>query len=210
MIRAVVFDVGGVLTEPVGPVFARRAIAAGLDLAPAHTLFASFADVDTPDEPAHRLERGEITIEEFFAALGPHETVARTLMDASSEHFVPASFVPEQSMHAFVREVRERGYRTGVVTNVVREWTPWWHRVMPDPAWFDVVVQSCDVGLRKPDPAIYLLAVDVLGVEPHEVLYLDDFPAMAAAARDLGMVAVDVTDHAQALETARRLLGPQA
>jgi len=99
-----------------------------------------------------------------------------------------------------------RGYRTALITNSVVEWLPWWDRVLPDGDVFDVVVHSCRVGLRKPDPAIYRLALDRLGVQPAEAMFLDDFEAMADAAREVGMHVVHVTEHAAALRDARALL----
>jgi HAD superfamily hydrolase (TIGR01509 family) len=81
---------------------------------------------------------------------------------------------------------------------------PWWDAVTP--ADFDVVVHSCAVGLRKPNPAIYLHAVELLDLDPSEVMFLDDFSAMAEAAAAVGLVAVRVGEHAEAIEDARRLL----
>jgi putative hydrolase of the HAD superfamily len=82
--------------------------------------------------------------------------------------------------------------------------------VTPPLDLFDVVVHSCTVGLRKPNPAIYEFALDALGIAAHEALYLDDFPAMAEAAAALGMVTVHVTDHASAIDEARRHLASAA
>jgi putative hydrolase of the HAD superfamily len=131
-------------------------------------------------------------------------------MDPSSVHFVPAGFEADPAMHAFVREVRTLGYRTAIISNVVDEWLPWWNAVTPPLDLFDVVVHSCAVGLRKPNPAIYEFTLDALGIAAHEALYLDDFPAMAEAAAALGMVTVHVTDHASAIAEARRHLAAAA
>lgn len=206
-IRAVCFDVGGVMTRSVGPVFLRQAAAAGLEASTVKAaMWATFASEGDSDEPAHRLERGEITLDEFFALLGPLEPTARVLMDPASEYFVPAAFEAHDGMHAFFGEVHEMGMKTALISNVVDEWEPWWDAVVPPLERFDEVVYSCQVGLRKPNQAIYRLTMDRLGVAPEETLFLDDFPAMVDAARALGMVVVHVQDHEPAIDEARRLI----
>lgn len=99
------------------------------------------------------------------------------------------------------------GLRTALITDSVVEWVPWWDRLLPAGVQFDETVHSCRVGLRKPNAAIYYLALVRLGVEPGEALYLDDFEAMVEGARDVGMQAVHVTDHDRAIAEARTLLG---
>ena len=167
-------------------------------------MWAAFAAAGDADEPAHRLERGEVSLEHFFALMRPHEATARVLMDPLSEYFVPAGFEPHAGMHDFVREVRDLGLKTAVITNSVVEWTPWWERVMPRLDLFDVVVHSCQVGMRKPNPAIYRWTLERLGVQAHETMFLDDFAAMADSARAVGMLTVHVEDHAAAIAQARR------
>ena len=201
------FDVGGVLTYPIGPVFAARAQAAGVDLHQVAGTFRSFSSPDDGDEPAHKLERGEITVEEFIDTLGQAGPAARHLMHHESPFFVPEAFRPHEGMHDFVREVRAHGLKTALITNSVTEWKPWWDRVIPEPEAFDAIVHSCEVGLRKPGLGIYELTAELLGVEPGEILFLDDFPAMAAAGREAGFVVIDVHDHDQAIAEARALLG---
>lgn len=207
MIRAVCFDVGGVMTHPIGNVFAVQSRAAGLEVTNIQqSMLADFSTGPDGDRPAHRLERGEITLADFMAQLHPDDRATRMLMDPQSEYFVPGHFEPHAGMHAFVDEVQARGFRTALITNSVVEWLPWWDRVVPNLDRFDAVVHSCKVGLRKPDPAIYLHALALLGVEPQEALFLDDFEAMADAARAVGMHVVHVTDHDTALTAARALL----
>jgi putative hydrolase of the HAD superfamily len=128
-------------------------------------------------------------------------------MHHESPHFVPASFEPHAGMFEFVAEVHAGGYKTGLITNSVAEWRPSWDRIIPHPEQFDVILHSYEVGLRKPDTAIYHLAAERLGVDIAEILYLDDFPANAVAGRRAGMTVVDVQDHATAIAEARSLLG---
>ena len=127
MIRAVCFDVAGVLTAPIGPAFVGQAQKAGLDLLELQrsALNAFSAPGDT-DLPAHRFERGEISLAEFVASSDPDDRATRILMDPASKYFVPAAFEPSAAMHSFVAEVRASGRATAVISNVVHEWVPWW------------------------------------------------------------------------------------
>jgi len=205
---AVLFDVGGVLTVPLIEVFLERITAAGVDLATVGPVllsaFASDGDGHS-DHAAHRLERGEITLEAFFETLGPDADAVRTLLDPASPFYGPGALRAHPGMHALAAEAARAGLAVGILSNTVREWQPAWDAVVP--ADVDVAVWSWDVGLRKPDPAVYRLALDRLGVAAGRTLYLDDFPAMAAAGRALGLSTVEVADHDDAIAQARRLLG---
>jgi putative hydrolase of the HAD superfamily len=87
-----------------------------------------------------------------------------------------------------VRTLREAGYRTALVTNNIAEFGDGWRRLIPVDELFDVVVDSCRVGLRKPDPQMFRLALEQLdGVRPEEAVFVDDFEANVAAARQIGM-----------------------
>jgi epoxide hydrolase-like predicted phosphatase len=207
-ISVVCFDVGGVLTSSVAPAFLAQAQAAGLDPhAVKAVMWAAFAAEGDDDHPAHRLERGEIPLEEFFASVGEFEPVARILMDPASAHFVPRLFTPSEPMHALVREIAAAGLRTAIISNVATEWMSYWDAVLPVGHQWDALFHSCDVGLRKPNHNLYRHAMDHLGVEPGEVLYLDDFPAMAQAGRDIGFSVVEVHEHEPAVAEARAILG---
>jgi len=205
--KAVCFDVGGVLTQPMNAVMIKSATDAGIDLevlGPVfHAMFVSEGDDETP---GHRLERGEITIEEFLDIVGVHGGEIRKVLHPDSEHFAMAKLSPSHEMHNLVREVRDAGFATGIISNVVHEWMPWWDKFVPPPNMFDTILYSCIVGLRKPNPSIYAAAIANLNVEPHEVLYLDDFEPMANAARDAGMHVVHVHDHSAAIAEVRLTL----
>jgi putative hydrolase of the HAD superfamily len=107
------------------------------------------------------------------------------------------------------RAVRAAGYRTAILTNNTKEWGAW------RAAWdadnlVDVVVDSCEVDLRKPNPAIFELTVELLGGPPIDrCLFLDDFPWNVAAAEALGFHTMQVTDPVAAAADVRRLLGLQ-
>jgi putative hydrolase of the HAD superfamily len=103
-------------------------------------------------------------------------------------------------------ELRRRGYRLGLIS-VCSEEVPtlWEHTEMA--ARIDEPVFSCSVGVAKPDPRIYRIAADRLGVEPGECLFVDDQPAFVEGARAAGMDAVrfgtDITRLEDVLELAQ-------
>jgi putative hydrolase of the HAD superfamily len=96
-----------------------------------------------------------------------------------------------------VRAVRERGYRTALVSMCAPDAPEMWHR-SPFAGLMDAEVFSCEAGLRKPDPAIYLLAAGRLGVEPSACLYVGDGSyGELRGATEVGMTAVLVRDPAE-------------
>ena len=101
-----------------------------------------------------------------------------------------AGFRPEPDMIGVVGTARAAGIRTGLLSNS-------WGLDYPREGWdelFDVVVISGEVGLRKPDPAIYLLAADRLRLRPAEVVFVDDLAPNVRGAAAAGMVGVQHTD----------------
>ena len=92
---------------------------------------------------------------------------------------------------AKVRQLREQGYRLAICTNNIASFRDRWREQLPLEL-FDVVVDSSEVGVRKPDPAIYLLTCEQLGVTPEVSVFVDDHPGNVAAAEALGMAGVVV------------------
>ena len=205
-IRAVIFDFGGVLTEPIHGLFERLAEGSGASLADvAMLLIGSYAE--NLDHPWHRLERGEI----------PFDDVCRWAADEGTRRGwqLDLGTMPELMNHLtirpqavdYVRELRTRGYATGMITNNVFEFGDNWRAMLPLEEIFDVVVNSCEVGLRKPDPRIYRLALERLGgLAPQEVAFLDDFPENIRGAEEVGLQAIRVTDWQPAIDALENLL----
>jgi putative hydrolase of the HAD superfamily len=101
----------------------------------------------------------------------------------------------------------ERGLRFALCTNNVREWEARWRAMLPVDELFEVVVDSAFVGVRKPDPAIYRLTCERLGVAPERCVFVDDVEVNCTAAAELGMAAVRFRDNAQAIAEIRAALG---
>src|SRR5215207_4909928 len=94
-----------------------------------------------------------------------------------------------------IRMLRTDGYKTALVTNNVREAGPQWRDKVPLDELFDVVVDSSEVGMRKPNPAIFVHTLELLGgVDPASAVFLDDHPGNVAGAERAGLHAILVAD----------------
>lgn len=118
-----------------------------------------------------------------------------------------ADLRPRPEVLDLTRQARGAGIRTAALSNS-------WGAGSYDPydgwdldALFDAVVISDRVGLRKPDPAIYLLTADKMGVAPGECVFADDTPSNLPAARELGMACVHFTDTGAGVAEIRALIG---
>lgn len=200
-LRAAVFDYGGVLTTPV-----RHTIASWLEadrITPesfSRTL-RSWLSRSAPDgTPIHRLETGELGTAEFERLLAAELTT----YDGSpvlAEGLLTRLFREmgtDAVMIGLVREIRSSGVRTVLLSN---SWGNTYPRELIAEL-FDGVVISGEVGLRKPDPKIYHLALDQIGAAAAESVFIDDAEPNIEAAAALGMHTVH---HAEPAVTRRRL-----
>jgi len=207
-IEAVVCDFGGVLTTPLFETFAALNAEDDLDPGAMGAALRRIAERDGV-HPLHELECGRMTEHDFLAAIAAQlrEDLGR---DVEMQTFADRYFAhlrPNTEMVGFLHALRERGYRLAMLTNNVREWEPRWRAMLPVDELFDVVVDSAFVGLRKPDPAIYRLTCERLGVEPERCLFVDDVAVNCDAATDLGMTAVLFRSSEQAIAEMREALG---
>jgi putative hydrolase of the HAD superfamily len=207
-IEAVVSDFGGVLTTPLMETFAALQEQDGLDQGALGRALREIA-ARNGAHPLHELERGRMTEHDFLSSLSAQLT-ADLGRDVEMLSFADRYFAhlgPNEAMIAFLRELRDRGYRLAMLTNNVREWEARWRAMLPVDELFEVVIDSAFVGLRKPDPAIYRLTCDRLGVAPDECLFVDDVEVNCSAAADLGMAAVLFRSSDQAIAEMREALG---
>jgi len=207
VIEAVVFDLGGVFTESPFEALRAAGAARGASFDEALEIVFGPYDDDT-DHPWHRAERGELDLETCRAeirALAAARGFELDLYDLLA-HLAGGGVRTEMVERA--RRLRTGGYRTALVTNNVAEFRELWRPMLPLGELFDVVVDSSEEGVRKPDPRIFELVLDRLGgVEPARSVLLDDYPGNVAAARRLGWHGVLVEpDPAGALVELDRLL----
>jgi putative hydrolase of the HAD superfamily len=208
-VEAVLFDFGGVFTE--SPFLAAHEAGTELDIDVDLAFELCFGpyDQDT-DHPWHRLERGEMALEEARTAL-VELAVARGVHDVDPVDFLvrlAREDVQREEVVERARAIRNRGVRTALVTNNVVEFGEGWRSLVPVDELFEVVVDSCHAGVRKPDPRIFGLALDALGVAAERSVFLDDHPANVAAAEALGMRGIVVgRDRLAAFDRLDELLG---
>ena len=115
--------------------------------------------------PLHELECGRVTetafVESLRAALSA--MLGRDVDLATFADTLWEGLFPNEAMIAFMAALRDEGYRMALLTNNVREWELRWRALAPVDDIFELVVDSAFVGVRKPDPEIYELAVSGLG-----------------------------------------------
>lgn len=202
--EAVIFDLGGVVTNSPLHAIARYERDAGI--LPG---FINRVVVDSgPGGAWSRLERGELPLESFYAefeadCLNAGGAISARDMMAT----IAAGGGPRPQMLAAIREIRERGLRVAALTN---NWASEESRERPVSdlrALFDVFIESSVVGLRKPDPRIYLHVCAELEIEPAAAVFLDDIGRNLKAARQLGMTTIKVDDPDLALQELGSALG---
>ena len=204
------WDFGGVFSPSPFSTVARIGREKGYD---ADRFFAAIFgpyDADS-DHPWHRLERGEV---EFVAARAEIIEAAR----ADGMEADPLELFTRmgqdgggmrQPVIELACEVKARGVRTAIVTNNAREFRESWTRSVPLDDLCHHVVDSSDVGIRKPDARIFEIALERLGqVDPARAIFVDDFAANVEAAEKLGIRGVLMDDdYEAALREIASLLG---
>lgn len=210
-VRAVIFDFGGVFVD--SPFAAATDAAAALGVDPDVMLdivFGSY-DLDT-DHAWHRLERGEIPLEEARQAIMAASTAeGGPLLDPFELLMALGGGGLRDDMVDFVRDARGAGLSTAILTNNAQEFAAFWRPMLPLDELFDDVVDSSFVGMRKPDPRIFELSLERLGVTADEAVFIDDAPGNVAGAEKVGLSTVLIgsqrSDVPAALAELRRLTG---
>lgn len=151
----------------------------------------------------------QVLQKEAFAAAGI-EMPARPVTEPTADGKTPPMLVfePNEEMLDLAARLRSAGLGIGILTNNVREFRDLWRNLMPYEELFDDIVDSHEVGLRKPSRAIYELALTRLNGTAGRAAFLDDLPSNVEAANALGMfgVLVDI-DAAPAIAEVERLAG---
>jgi putative hydrolase of the HAD superfamily len=179
--RGLLVDFGGVLTSNVFDSFRAFCETEGLEPDAVRTLFRE--DPRALDE-VRSLEVGDLTEDEFAERFGPLLGIDDT---AGLVDRLFADMTPDEPMLEGVRRAKRAGVRTGLVSNS-------WGRGRYDrdafPELFDGVVISGEVGLHKPQPEIFLLGAERIGMAPGRCVFVDDLKEHCAGAEAVGMTAV--------------------
>lgn len=193
-LKAVMFDFGGVFTDsPFHAVsdYGEKIGASSEQVT--EIVFGGYA-VDS-DHPWHRVERGEITLEEAresIMALGRAQGLDVDIWAVFAAMAENGGGL-RQELVDYLPRIRGAGYATGIITNNVVEFRDHWRAMLPIDELFDFVLDSSEIGMRKPNPAIFTRALQVAGLAPEQALFLDDFEGniVAAEALDIRCIWVD-------------------
>ncbi|OHC99102.1 MAG: HAD family hydrolase [Sphingopyxis sp. RIFCSPHIGHO2_01_FULL_65_24] len=213
-ITTVIFDFGGVITASPFEAFNRLEAERGLP----HD-FVRRVNATNPDDNAWaKFERAEIDAATFDTLFADEARALGHELEGSAVLAVIAGAVRPDMVTA-LDTLKAKGFRIGCITNNVpggkmgikgagmtrsEQAAQEVARIM---ARFEHVIESSKAGVRKPDPAIYLMMCETLGVAPAECVYLDDLGINCKPAAGLGMHAIKVTSGEQALADLSAVLG---
>ncbi len=199
-----IFDLGGVVLG--SPLPAIRSYEADLGLEPGSLGRVVRLHGEAGAWASH--ERGELAFPAFvraFAAEGRELGIEFSPVELMRR--IAAAVRPRPEMVAAVEAVRAAGLRTAALTNNWAEPAPAAERFHGLRGLFDVFVESCVVGMRKPDPRIYEHALGELALPPEAVVFLDDMGRNLKPARAMGMATIKVDEPAAALAELGALVG---
>jgi putative hydrolase of the HAD superfamily len=201
VIRAALFDFGGVILSSPFEAFTRYEADHGLAAGFIRSLNAAH-----PDQNAWAyLERGEITFDEFCTRFEAEARAAGGALDAREVMMLLEGSVRPEMVEA-VRRCRRR-LKTALLTNNWIRAEGGLHTADPVLELFDVIIESSRIGMRKPDPRFYELACRELGIEPTEAVFLDDLGINLKPARAIGMTTIKVEDPLVAIAELEGVVG---
>jgi putative hydrolase of the HAD superfamily len=207
MLRGLIIDWGGVLTTPLREAIDAWIEADGIDADLYREVMREWLtpDLDGEANPIHGLEDGSLEPAEFERRLAARlrtRTGAAVVAEGLLSRMFLA-FEPVPPMYEVLRRARAAGVRTCLLSNS-------WGNAYPRELFgelFDGVVISAEVGLRKPDPAIFTQALDLLGMGARECAFVDDLKHNVRAAADLGITGVHHVDAERTTVRLEELLG---
>jgi epoxide hydrolase-like predicted phosphatase len=208
-LRGLIVDWGGVLTGSLQDTMVSWCDADSIDYREFRAVMKEWLGSSYGDEaatnPVHALERGEIEVPDFerelAARLRTHDGSPVEATGLLARMF--AGFDPQPPIADAVRRAKAAGLATGLLSNS-------WGNDYPREGWdemFDAVVISGEVGMRKPDQAIFALAADRLGLPPQQCVFVDDLMPNVRGAVEVGMVGVHHVTPQQTLDELEALFG---
>ncbi len=195
--RGLLIDWGGVLTGNLFASFDAHCV--GLGLQPG-TVTSTIRSDARARALVFDLECGRMSVEAFEIELADTLGVPPAgLIDALFQ-----GAAADEAMHDVVVTLRQAGVRTGLLSN------SWGADRYDRSRWadmFDVLVISGEHQVRKPDPRIYQIAVDLIGLPPTELVFVDDIGANLKPARELGMTTIRHLEAANTVAELERVFG---
>jgi len=207
-IDAVLFDFGGVFTASPFSTIDEAGAELGVPAGQLTQIMFGPYDEDT-DHPWHRLERGEITLDdaaEKIRLLGKNQGID---FDPLKVLFsIGGGNGAQNPLVGRVKQLKKDSYQTAVITNNIAEFHDLWRALLPVDDLFDLIVDSSIEGIRKPDPEIYRLALSRLGnIPPERSVFLDDYEHNVKVAVNLGIHGILVgEDKQEAIQDLDRIL----
>ena len=196
-IKAVIWDIGGVIAR-TGDQTPRNQLAADLGVTRNYLNELFFSGPE-----GTRAQKGEITAEELMVYIRGQLGLAPGEHTDLEKRFFAGDKV-DYELVDFIRSLKLK-YRIGIISNA------WSGLAKLLDGWeirdaFDVIISSGDVGVMKPDPKIYRLALERLGVQPEDSVFVDDFIENIHGARGLGMHAIYFENPVQTMGDLKELL----
>lgn len=210
MIDAILWDFGGVFTTSPFEAFARFERTRGLP----RDFIRSINTANPDDNAWARFESSAIDVDEFDAAFRReaeaqgHSVGGKDVLALLSGAFRPrmAAVLAECKRHykvgCITNNMKRAGDGPGMAANADRA-----ARAAAVMALFDVIVESSVEGVRKPNPRIYQIACERLGVAPERAVFLDDLGINLKPARAMGMTTIKVVTEEQAIRELEEATG---
>lgn len=196
-IQAVIWDLGGVLVRTEDHT-ARQALATRLGLER-----LALEDLVFGGDSGHAAQSGRVTLAEHWLNVMRQVSLTQADLPAFQAEFFGGDRV-DYALIDYIRSLRSR-YKVGLLSNAFSDlrslMTEW---KFADA--FDDLVISAEVGMMKPDPSIYALAVERLGAVPGSAVFIDDFVRNTTAAQNAGLHAIHFRSPAQARQELEALL----
>lgn len=195
MIKAVIFDWGGVLIED--PSMALRQHCAEKLGVPV----GKFCEVFEPYQDA--FHRGQISEAELW-----REVCGKLGVDAPTGGFLwkeafREAYAPSEEVFGLAESLRKRGYKTGFLSNTEKPSVEFFRQQGHD--MFDVEVFSCEEGMAKPDEEIYLRMVERLGTRPEECVFIDDKEEYIKGAGRAGLMGIVFSSFRKTIKELEKL-----
>lgn len=194
-IEAVIFDAGGVLHESNSALTDDLVRELGIEKVALKKIWANQIPL---------LGSGKIDEAEFWRQVSSEHGIRQV---AVAENLLGRAFTKELKSHApileLVKELGSNGIKLAVLSNTIEPHA----KALRDAGLydgFDYLFLSHEVGMRKPDPAIYLHALQELNTKPEATVFVDDDPKNVEAAEALGLMGLVFTDAQKVVAELRR------
>ena len=196
-IKAVFFDLGGVIvrTEFQAP---RQQLAERLGMD-----YDDLNKIVFDSDTGQRASMGEISSEDHWTSVVQRLKRPASELAGIREEFFAGDIV-DRTLVEYIRSLSPR-YKTGLISNAWGDLRDFIVREKFEDA-FDRMIISAEVGAVKPEPKIFQIALDQVGVSPNEAVFVDDFLINVEGAEKVGMKAIHFKDPESALKLLKKLL----